>query len=106
MISKAQNRTWYKRIDIEESKSLQTECPRCGEPFYFDPIFEHDTKKCSLCSAQLAEWNLIRYLYLIDVDYAPEIVQHIVGYIRSKGANYGYNELWELLNFLGIHFDV
>ena len=97
--------SWHRVIRLETVTSLDINCPQCETPFYLDPLFENDTRICRGCGTRLAEWNLMRFMILIDVDRAPSLIQAMVTHIKLIGANEGFNQLWDMLNMFGIKME-
>lgn len=69
---------WYVRVDGLHQNELR--CPRCNSHFHNSPIFDHDKRACLNCKANLVEWNTISFIYVIDVDNAPEIIKLIINF--------------------------
>lgn len=95
-------KNWYQRIDVMAVDSLAAKCPRCSSPYPVGPIFDKDPRTCLYCHATLVEWNLIHYIYVIDLDNSPHLVQHMVNYLRLAGSLDAEKQLFELLEFLGV----
>ncbi len=91
--------SWYRRVHGAELGSLT--CPRCGHPYSVGPIFDHDPRRCSGCQTTLIEWSMITYIYLIDSERAPPIIQALVEHTAPLTEWEAEGRILDLMRFLG-----
>lgn len=88
--------TWHDHVNVRES-GLAARCPRCGSDFRVGPVFDHDPRPCLDCGASLVEWNLMRFIVVIDAERAPPLVQAVISHLSMLTEPEAQDQLEDFL---------